>query len=119
MTKELTCIACPMGCALKVQIEGEQITVTGNTCKRGEVYGIKEVTAPTRIVTSQIPVLGGNIPCVSVKTASDIPKEMIPQCMGALKGIRVKAPVHIGDVIISDIGGTGVEIIATKNVQCM
>ena len=70
--RELTCIGCPLGCQLTVTINGDDITVEGNTCKRGAVYAKKEVTAPTRIVTSSVQILGGEIPRVSVKTAGDI-----------------------------------------------
>ena len=73
--RELTCIGCPLGCQLTVTINGDDITVEGNTCKRGAIYAKKEVTAPTRIVTSSVQILGGEIPRVSVKTAGDIPKE--------------------------------------------
>lgn len=73
--RNLTCIGCPLGCALKVTIDGENVTVTGNTCKRGADYGAKEVTHPTRIVTSTVCVKNGTIPMVSVKTAQDIPRK--------------------------------------------
>ena len=76
--RNLTCIGCPMGCALTVEMEnGEVKSVTGHTCKRGDDYARKEVTHPTRIVTSSVYVTGGAIPMVSVKTANDIPKEKI------------------------------------------
>lgn len=116
-TRELTCIGCPMGCALTVEMnEKEVVSVTGNTCKRGDVYARKEVTNPTRIVTSSVMVESGNLAAVSVKTKEDIPKGKIFDCMKALKGVKVQAPVHIGDVIVKDIAGTGVDVIATKNI---
>ena len=100
--RKLTCISCPMGCPITVEMEGaEVISVTGNTCKRGDVYARKEVTHPTRIVTSTVKVTGGAADMVSVKTKEDV----------------VKAPVHIGDVIVPDAAGTGVDIVATKNVE--
>ena len=114
--KNLTCIGCPLGCALKVTIEGENVTVTGNTCKRGADYGAKEVTHPTRIVTSTVCVKNGTIPMVSVKTAQDIPKEKIFDVMKELNRVVVKAPVHREDVIVSDICGTGVDLVATKDL---
>ena len=111
-TRELICIGCPMGCPLKVEMEnGEVVSVSGNTCKRGDVYARKEVTNPTRIVTSSVIVEGGSLAAVSVKTKEDIPKGKIFDIMKELK-----APVHIGDVILSNVAGTGVDIIATKNV---
>ena len=115
--KNLTCIGCPLGCALKVTIDGENVTVTGNTCKRGADYGAKEVTHPTRIVTSTVCVKNGTIPMVSVKTAQDIPKEKIMDVMECINQITVEAPVHIGDVLLSDVAATGVDIVATKNVE--
>ncbi|SET69864.1 DUF1667 domain-containing protein [Lacrimispora sphenoides] len=116
--RELICISCPMGCPLTVELEGgEIVNITGNTCKRGEVYGRKEVTNPTRIVTSTVKVEGGKSDMVSVKTREDIPKDKIFECVKALKGITVKAPVRIGDVILPDVAGTGVDIVATKECR--
>lgn len=118
-TRELICIGCPMGCPLTVEMNnGEVVNVSGNTCKRGDVYARKEVTNPTRIVTSSVIVEGGNLAAVSVKTKEDIPKGKIFDCMKALKGVKVQAPVHIGDVIVKDVAGTGVDMIATKEISC-
>ncbi len=105
-----------MGCQLTVTMDGEKITVTGNTCPRGAKYGEKEVTNPTRIVTSSVPVEDGEIARVSVKTASDIPKGKIFDIMKEIRAVSLKAPVHIGDVVIQDAAGTGVAVIATKDV---
>lgn len=117
-TRHLICIGCPLGCMLEVDMEGKEVKeVRGNTCKRGDLYARKEVTDPTRIVTSTVMVEGGTIPMVSVKTKEDIPKAKIKEIMHELKGVTVKAPVHIKDVIVSDIAGTGVEIVAAKNVE--
>ena len=116
--KNLTCINCPMGCALTVEMEGDEVVnVSGNTCKRGDAYGRKEVTDPTRIVTSTVKVSGGRAEMVSVKTKQDIPKGKISECIKALKDVQVQAPVRIGDVIITDVAGTGVDIVATKNIE--
>ena len=116
-TREMICINCPMGCSLTVtQADDGTITVTGNTCKRGSDYAAKEVTHPTRIVTSTVCVRGGSIPMVSVKTAQDIPKEKIFEIMKYINALTVTAPVHIGDVLLKDIAGTGVDLIATKEV---
>ena len=106
------------GLPLTVTMEaGEVISVTGNTCKRGDVYARKEVTNPTRIVTSTVRVSGGDADMVSVKTKEDIPKGKIFECVKALKSVEVPAPVHIGDVLVKDVAGTGVDIVATKNVE--
>lgn len=118
--KNLTCINCPMGCPLTIEMEGEQvIQVSGNTCKRGEIYARKEVTNPTRIVTTTVKVTNGTSGMVSVKTKEDIPKGKIFDCVKALKNVQVEAPVHIGDVIVENIAETGVDIVATGNIdQC-
>lgn len=118
MKKELVCIVCPVGCSLEVEIEESEVTkVSGNTCKRGEVYAKKECTNPTRIVTSSVNVEGGLEAVVSVKTESDIPKGKIFDCIKELSKVVVKAPVHIGDIIIKDIAGTGINIVSTKEVE--
>ena len=115
MIREMTCIICPMGCRLSVQVEGEAITVSGNTCKRGEVYATQEVTCPMRTVTSLVAVDGAALPLCPVKTAAQVPKAKIVEVLTALKKARVKAPVKVGDVLIEDIAGTGVDLVATAN----
>lgn len=118
--KELICIGCPMGCNLTVEMDGGQVvSVNGNTCKRGDDYARKELTDPRRIVTSTVPVAGGNLPVVSVKTASDIPKGKILECLCALKGVTLTAPVQIGDVIVENVADTGVDVIATKSISAV
>ena len=118
--KELICIGCPLGCNLTVEMDGGQVvSVNGNTCKRGDDYASKELTDPRRIVTSTVPVAGGNLPVVSVKTASDIPKGKIRECLCALKGVTLTAPVQIGDVIVENVADTGVDVIATKSISAV
>jgi len=115
---ELTCIGCPLGCSLSVEKEGnEVVSVTGNTCPRGDAYARKEVTNPTRIVTSTVMVDGGVAKTVSCKTESDIPKGMIFDIVKELSDIRVMAPVKIGDVLVENVAGTGVNVVATKDVK--
>ena len=114
---ELLCIGCPMGCPLTVELEDGAVTkVTGNTCPRGDAYGRKEVTNPTRIVTSTVRVTGGTLPAVSCKTRSDVPKGKIFDLVRALKTVEIAAPVAIGQVLLEDAAGTGVPVVATKNV---
>ena len=116
--KELICIGCPLGCNLTVEMDGGQVvSVNGNTCKRGDDYARKELTDPRRIVTSTVPVAGGNLPVVSVKTASDIPKGKIRECLCALKGVTLTAPVQIGEVIVENVADTGVDVVATKSIS--
>jgi CxxC motif-containing protein len=104
-----------MGCALSVKMEGDKVTeVTGNICPRGKAYAEKEVTNPTRIVTTVVRVKDHEM--LSVKTKEDIPKEKMMDCVRALKDVCVEAPIHIGDVIVKDVAGTGVDMIATKEI---
>ena len=118
--KELICIGCPLGCNLTVEMDGGQVvSVNGNTCKRGDDYARKELTDPRKIVTSTVPVAGGNLPVVSVKTATDIPKNKIRECLLALKGVTLTAPVQIGDVIVENVADTGVDVIATKSISAV
>lgn len=120
-TVELTCISCPLGCPLKVEVdkEGKVLSVAGNTCKRGEEYGRKEVTAPTRTVTSTVRLAGGAAPVVPVRTRGDIPKDRIFDVMAGIRGACARAPVSIGDVIIENIAGTGVDLIATAEREAV
>ncbi|MBE5900428.1 MAG: DUF1667 domain-containing protein [Lachnospiraceae bacterium] len=116
--RNLTCIGCPLGCMITVTMQGETIEkITGNTCKRGEAYARTEVTAPVRTVTSTVKVTGGSLPVVSVKTKADIPKEKIFACMEELNAVKVKAPVHIGDVILENVCETGIPVVATSNIE--
>ncbi|MDE7311868.1 MAG: DUF1667 domain-containing protein [Eubacterium sp.] len=113
--KELICIGCPMGCPLTVSMEqGAILEIAGNTCPKGEAYARKEVTNPTRIVTSTVRVEGGSRNLVSVKTKEDIPKDKIFACMEEINNILAKAPIAIGDVLLENVAGTGVAVVATK-----
>lgn len=116
--RELTCIGCPLGCQITVELEnGEVTSITGNTCKRGSDYARKEVANPERTVTSTVMIEGGKTDTfLPVRTASDIPKDKIFECMQCLKGVTVKAPVAVGDVIVADVAGTGVDVVSAKTV---
>ena len=115
--RELTCISCPMGCQMMVCIDNGDIRVTGNTCKRGEIYAKKEVTDPRRVVTSSVRVKNGELIRVSVKTETDIPKDQIFDCMADIFKAEAVAPVKIGDIIIENCAGTGIAVVATRNVD--
>ena len=114
-TKEMICIGCPLGCNLTVTIDNNNISVSGNNCPNGERYAKNEITNPVRIVTSTIDVLNGKR--VSCKTANAIPKGKIFDCMKQIREAKVKAPIKIGDVLIKNVCDTGVDIIATKNIE--
>ena len=117
-TRELTCIGCPLGCMLSVTTDqGSIIKIAGNTCKKGEIYAKKEMTDPRRIVTSTVRVNGGKAPVISVKTKEDIPKNKIMECMRQINQTIVQAPVEIGDIIIENVAGTNIAVVATKAVH--
>ena len=113
--RELICINCPLGCHLNVDDNDmANIKVTGNTCPRGVTYATSEVTAPKRMVTSSVPVKGGKVARVSCKTSEPIPKEKIFASLVEIKKVKAVAPVAIGDVLLANVCGTGVNIVATS-----
>ncbi|VYU51279.1 DUF1667 domain-containing protein [Clostridium tertium] len=114
MIKNLICICCPMGCHLEVDIDEK--SVKGNSCKRGEEYGIMEVTNPIRIVTTTVKLLDSSENLLPVKTKEGIPKHLIFKCMEELKRIKVKAPIEVGDIVLKNILDTGIDVLSTKSV---
>ncbi len=113
---EIVCINCPVGCRLKVKVENGAVTeVVGNACKRGETYARQECVAPMRMITAVIPVAGSKTP-LSVKTREPIAKELVFACMEALSKVQLNAPIEVGSVVLGDVLGTGVDIIATKSL---
>lgn len=112
MTRELTCIVCPMGCTLNVELEGKNVvSVSGNTCKRGEEYAQNECTNPMRCVTSTVMTEDGTP--VPVKTDRAIPKDKIAECMQKINNATARLPISVGDVIIENVFGSN--IVATAN----
>ena len=115
MKKNLICVSCPLGCPIEVEIEnGEVVSVTGNTCKRGDAYARTEITNPVRSLTSSVKVENGLHPVVPVKSSGPVPKDKMFDCMKEINSVTVKAPVKIGDIVIENILGLGVDIVATN-----
>ena len=118
----LTCIICPMGCSMEVTVETDasghkKVTaVKDNGCKRGEQYAAKELQNPTRTLTTTIKVEGGVLPLVPVKTAGEVPKTSLLQCMEVVRRAGCKAPVKRGDILLYDLLGTGINVIACADV---
>lgn len=113
MKRTLTCIICPMGCTLNVELEnGKVLSVSGNTCPRGEAYAKQECTNPMRTVTSTARCENGGV--VSVKTDKMIPKEKMAECMKKINSVKVPLPIYAGDVIIKDVFGSN--IVATSSL---
>ena len=119
----LTCIICPMGCSMEVEVETDAdghkkvLSVKDNGCKRGEQYAAKELQNPTRTLTSTIKVNGGVLPVVPVKTAGEVPKKMLLQYMEVVRRASCKAPVKRGDILLYDLLGTGINVIACADVE--
>lgn len=112
--KELTCIVCPVGCHIKID---DQLHVTGNRCPRGESYALVEVTSPKRMLTTTVKTTFKDTPRLSVKTRNPIPKELIFKIMADLNDVVIQKDVKIGDIIVSNICDTGIDIIATKSIS--
>lgn len=117
--KELICIVCPVGCHLEVVEDNNIIKgfiVSGNQCKRGEEYAIKEMANPTRVLTTTVKIRSDHLSRLPVKTSQPIPKDKIFECMKEINRIEVKAPIKVGDIVIKNILGTGADVIATREM---
>lgn len=118
MKKELTCINCPMGCSLEVTYDADKVIgVKGNECLRGKEYASKEIFHPERVVTTTVRIKGARIPTLPVKTAKSVPKDLGLKIVKAASKITVNAPVKLGDIIMKDVLGTGVDLVATRTVM--
>ena len=116
MVRELTCIVCPRGCALRVEIEeGKDLVVTGNACPRGVQYAIDECTHPMRTITSTVRAEDGSV--IPVKTDRTIPKEKMFECMVEINKAVATLPAHVGDVVIENVLGTGANVVITANAE--
>lgn len=117
MTRELTCIVCPKGCQITVELDESKrvLSVNGHTCKRGEEYANTECTAPRRTITTTVAVAGGGV--VPVKTDKTVPKELMLDCMALINQVRVDHGAPLGAVVIENILDTGANVITTKSVK--
>lgn len=116
MRRNLTCIVCPRGCSLEVEIEeGKVISVTGQSCKRGVAYAETECTHPTRTLTTTMALEGGGV--LAVRTDKPVPKELVFDCMKEINAMTAPRGTRIGTVLIADILGTGANVIASQNAD--
>lgn len=113
---KLTCINCPLGCALVVKKVDGEYQVSGNNCLRGKKYAISEITNPVRIVTTTVKVKNSK-ERLSVKSNGGIVKDKIFTVIKTLKNVEVTAPIKIGDVVVKNIIDSGVDIVATKTIE--
>lgn len=115
--EEMVCIVCPIGCSLKVEVNGEQILVEGNQCKRGETFAINEIKNPTRTLTTTVRTIFQEMPLLPVRTDGEIPKEKIFEAMEVLNKVIITQRVKCGDIIVEDILGSGCNVIATATIK--
>ena len=116
-TQNMICVACPMGCEMTATVEGGKVTdLKGHACKRGWAYAEAEVQNPTRGFHSTLKVEGGAVPLASVKSAGPVPKAKLMACAEATRPVTVKAPIAVGDVLIPNVAGTGIDLVATTRV---
>ncbi len=118
-TLKMTCVVCPIGCSLKVNVDekGKILSISGNKCPRGAEYAKQEAVDPKRVLPTSVKVLSGELPLLSVRTDGPIPKRLIFEAMKVVKKIEVKAPIKRGDVIVENFLNTGVNLIATRSVR--
>ena len=119
MKREFTCIICPNGCEISVDLgeNGEILSIEGQTCKKGEDYVRQELTHPVRTIATSVLVKGGELPLDSVRLDAPVPKEMIFDVMKEIRKVVLEAPVAIGQVVIENVLGTGANVVVTKNVE--
>ncbi len=115
MKREIICIVCPIGCHMEID-DSNGFKVTGNQCPRGEKYAKEEIIQPKRVITSTIKIIGGIHKVVPVKTDGGIPKDLNFKCMEIINEIEVESPVKMGDVVVKNILGTGINLIITRNM---
>ncbi len=115
---QYTCISCPMGCPLTLTVGDDgALTVSGNSCKRGENYAKEEYSAPKRVITATVACSAPEFPRIPVKTATPLPKPMVADLLKELKNVHLSLPVAVGDVVIKNFNGSGVNIVVTRSCQ--
>ena len=118
-TAEYTCIVCPVSCRICVEETEDGLKVSGNQCKRGEKHALAEHTRPMRMLTTTVKLNHGRFPRIPVISEQEIPKSLMKQCLEILYQAEAEAPVACGDVIINNICGTGVDIVAARSMERM
>jgi CxxC motif-containing protein len=115
--RKLICIVCPRGCQINVQMDGSEIkSIQGQTCKRGEEYARAECTAPRRTLTTTAKIRGAALPLLPVRSQTPVPKERLFDIMREINRVSISAPVKAGDIVLENACGTGVNIIASRDM---
>ena len=116
MNKKLICILCPIGCRLETAGTADNLSVTGNKCKKGIVYAHDEITNPLRVICTTARISGGLHRVIPVKTDKAIPEKFKLDVVKAVNAVELTSPVKMGDIIISDLFGTGVNVVAERDM---
>lgn len=116
MDTMITCIVCPQGCTIAAVVEDGEVKVWGNRCNRGKVYAQEEILHPQRTLTTTVKVRGGIYPLVPAKSQRPIPKERLWQALEEIMGVEVEVPIESGQVLVKDLAGTGVALVATRGM---
>jgi len=115
--RKLICVSCPVGCELEVTLDDNEIVeVEGNTCKLGIDYAEQEIFDPRRMVATTVKVKNGYHPLVPVYTEKPVPKPKIFDVLAEIRKVEIEAPVKINDVVIEDVLGTGINVIASRDL---
>lgn len=118
-SRELVCIACPVGCRVEVKYaEGGCgiVTLIGNKCKRGEAYAQQEVLDPSRTVTAVVETDSKILPYIPVRTNKPLPMQLIDKLLEKIYYMRIEGPLKLGHVIVDDFAGTGVNVVLTRTL---
>jgi CxxC motif-containing protein len=117
MSKEVICIMCPLGCRIQVHMKGKKVRgVEGERCKKGATYAPQEVTFPGRVLTTTVATDNPEMPLLPVRSDKALPKERLIECMKHISRHSVKGPVRLGQTVIENILGLGVDIIACRTI---
>jgi CxxC motif-containing protein len=115
--REFICTACPKGCRLRVVLEGKDVVkMEGYTCRKGLDYGRQEISDPRRMLATTVRVENGFHPLLPVYTQKPISKDKIEAVLAALRELRLKAPVKAQSVVLADVAGTGVDVLASRDM---
>ncbi|MFP4135977.1 MAG: DUF1667 domain-containing protein [Candidatus Acetothermia bacterium] len=116
--KEYTCVACPKGCTVEVEFEGDEIKdISGYSCAKGEEYVKSEFHDPRRILTTTVKIKGAKYPRIPVRTETGVPKDELDCCLDKLNDVELEAPVGVGDVVIEDVCGTGIPVVTSRSLD--
>ncbi|MFP3953453.1 MAG: DUF1667 domain-containing protein [Candidatus Acetothermia bacterium] len=116
--KEYTCTACPKGCIVEVEFEDDEILdISGYTCVRGKEYVEDEFHDPRRILTTTVRINNAKYPRIPVRTETGVPKDELNCCLDALKEVELEAPVGVGDVVIENVCGTDIDVVASRSLD--